>query len=116
MRKPHTFDLEIFEHSYTFCLGWRPADFIRWFRKTYDRDMTEFLDEAEGLCIRVPKHNLIVIWTAKKSDVILIHECLHATNMTLSDIGHEAALSNDEVQAYLLSLLFMKAKGSRRQK
>ena len=55
---------------------------------------------------------LILVWTAKgQGDAALVHELVHAANMTLACVGVYASLKHDEIQAYYIDYLFRVTKG-----
>lgn len=59
----------------------------------------------------------IIIWTKPLSNKVeqievLVHECVHAANITLSRRGWTPDLNNDEPQTYLVQRLVAKALGS----
>ena len=108
MARPKKVTLKLYEHHYIFCLNQKPDVFRKWYRKTFKLDID--LTGADGATIPVSAENTIIIWTENNSDLTLLHECVHAAHMTLYDIGHKANYLNDEVDAYLISYLFSKAK------
>ena len=109
--RPKKYYLELFEHTYVFCINWTPEAFEKWMMKVHKRQVD--LTGADGYCQSIPSENEIVIWTGNKSDQTILHECIHAASLTLDDIGYKPDFNNDEVPAYLISLIFKKAKEAR---
>lgn len=65
-----------------------------------------FSERLAGGLYRLPLGRHYVVWTAKKRDIpTLVHECLHATNRILEDVGAQPDFLNDEAQARLLEFL-----------
>lgn len=101
-----------FNFTISFCIGKPLKTFKEFYEavtgtkeewsKYYDADGLTFMIKEEGQAV-------LFVWTRKKDWSVIAHECLHATNYALNNIGYKLDLRNDEVQAYLLSKLMEEA-------
>ena len=100
--------LELYEMHYYYFLGWTEDSFRKWCQKNYKFEPNSA--DASGCCERIPNENIVVIWVKRKGNLgVLVHECVHAANITMSDIGHKPNLEHDEPTTYLIEYLFNKA-------
>ena len=67
-------------------------------------------DRFAGCMFTFPNKRHYLIWTREKRDLSsLVHECVHAANRILYDVGVSADFINDEAQAYLVEFLLQKS-------
>ena len=76
----------------------------------FDGDFEPSYYDFAGYSIMNNKYYLVIINKIHNKDEIttigtIAHEALHVTNKIMRDCGIEIDLSNDEVQAYLLSYI-----------
>ena len=67
---------------------------------------------CNGKTLQIEKENAVVqiVWVRDKKRLdVLVHECVHAANMTFYGVGLKPDYENDEIQAYLVQALFNKA-------
>lgn len=116
--RPKKYYLEVFETHYYFCLGWKLPQFKKWFLNHFGKEISmQGHDEiCEGMTESVETDASIVVWTRDHDEDTLLHECIHAANLTLDLIGHKSDFSNDEVPTYMAAFIFKKAKQLRRKK
>lgn len=110
MKKPKHWYCETWKMNFYFCIGWRPEEFQKYMKKSFDYEFESRLKDGSTLLCNSDQGSIIIIWTRKRADhAVLTHESVHAANMTLSSRGWRPELENDEPQAYLVESIFRKA-------
>lgn len=109
--KPAFYYCDLVKMNFYFCIGWKPNDFAKYARQKFNHDPQMNLAAGKTLLWESGTTRIVTIWVDKKSNIeSLVHECVHAANMALDVIGHKADFENDEIQAYLVGLLFKKSR------
>lgn len=110
--KPRFYYCDLYKMNFYFCIGWRPAEFEKYAKRTFDHELSLRAHRGKTLAVSNDRGMVIVIWTEKKRDfACLAHECVHAANFTLEARGCQPSFENDEPQAYLVDVIFSKAIG-----
>lgn len=109
---PKFYYCDVYRISYWFCIGWKPLEFDKFFKKKFGFDMDSAGKGGFTAYCNDGKKEVIVIWVHPKElkSGALAHECVHAANMTLKERGVKPDFENDEPLAYLVGTLFEKAK------
>lgn len=104
---------EIYRMNYYFFLGWPIDTFTNHMNKNYGYEV-EGHQRLTGKTLQISSDGFsgFFVWVKDIENFpVLAHECLHATNWTLGEIGVHADFVNDEAQAYLLTALLRQATG-----
>jgi len=108
--KPKHYYLKLYKMNYHFFLGWKYNDMVKYCLKKFKLEVEPEDAVGQTLLIENEDEMHCIIWTKQKKDYpILVHEVVHAANMTLDYIGYVYSLDNDEAQAYLVAHLFEEA-------
>lgn len=105
--EPKHFYCDLFGVNFYFFVGWSEKKFCEYTVNTWKKHCN--VRDANGFTRDfVHKDNFIIlIWTRRNVALPnLLHECLHATNITLEHVGILASFLNDELQAYYTQRLF----------
>ncbi len=106
--KPTHYWCDLWKMNFYFYLGWKPEEFKKY--TTFDGVSFEGVD-GRMIWPKGPATQLIHIWIRKKTDMVsLVHECVHAAILTLDVRGVKLDADNDEPLAYLIEMIFSKAR------
>lgn len=100
--KPNRLKLDLFNIEILFFVGWTDEQFSLYAQNNFgfSREIKSY--DGATIFAESDANSVILFWVNDRNNLSKIaHESLHAANMILNYIGHEASLTNDEVQAYL---------------
>lgn len=108
MKKPKHWYCELYRFNVYYCVRWYPAEISEYMFKMYG--LEKDYAKLGGTCLLL-NDPIVVIWThpTDKDRSFLVHECVHAANIILSQRGVQPSYGNDEAQAYLAEIIFRKA-------
>lgn len=108
----NVYEDKTFNFTISFCIAKPLKTFISFYEVVSStKEEWSKYDDADGLTFMTKDGGqaILFVWTRNKDYSVIAHECLHATNYALNNIGYKLDLKNDEVQAYILSKLIEEA-------
>jgi hypothetical protein len=109
--KPGFYKCDLYRMEFYFCVRWKPEAFQSYMLKHQQTEVE--VEDCAGFSV-MTNCDLgvrIFLWSCPedKDNSHLVHECVHAANMTLHSRGVKADFKNDEAVAYLTEMIFKKA-------